>query len=108
MGEGDIAVRIWFGAPMMHSMSGPNLAWHSQVRCGHVHLSSHCRIVGYGGWLFNLHVLVRVKDWVFLLACNVWVVFTLLCHAIHSPFNMDVRMLITSGATCLCCCCDIV
>ena len=28
LGEGDIGVYVWFGAPMMHNRSGLNLAWH--------------------------------------------------------------------------------
>jgi hypothetical protein len=27
VGEGDIGVCVWFGAPIMHKMSGLNLAW---------------------------------------------------------------------------------
>ena len=50
VGEGDIGVCVWFGAPIMHKMSGLNLAWHWHVICEHVHLRSH---MGLFGWFVD-------------------------------------------------------
>ena len=89
VGEGVICVCVWFGAPIMHKISGRSLAWHWHILCGHVHLRSQSRIVCLGGLLLRLHALVNVKDWVFILACNAWVMrcIALLCRAILKPFK---------------------
>ena len=63
--EGDIGVCIWFRAPIMHRMSGLNLAWHWLVVCVHVHLRSQSGIVESGGLLLRLPALVSVKNQVF-------------------------------------------
>ena len=84
VGEGDIGVCVWFGAPIMHKMSNLNLAWHWHDVCEHVHLRSQSAIVCSGGLLLKLPTLVSVKNRVVLLACSVWVMrcTTLLCRAI--------------------------
>ena len=41
LGEGGIGVCIWFGAPIMHRMSGLSFAWHLHVVCVRVQLRSH-------------------------------------------------------------------
>ena len=66
-----MGVCIWFGAPMTHRISGLSLAWHWQGRCGHIHLRSMFVIVGFGGWLFELHALVKVQNLVFFWLCYV-------------------------------------
>ena len=88
-GEGDIGVCVWFGALIILRISGLSLAWHWQDVCVHVHLRSHSGIVCTGGLLLRWHVLVNVKNRVFLLACMVWVMrcIALLCLAILSPFK---------------------
>ena len=73
LGEGEMGVCVWFGAPNMHRISGLNLAWHWHVVYGHVHLRNHSGIVCSSGLLLRLHVLVSVKNLVCLLACSVWV-----------------------------------
>ena len=89
VGEGEMSVCIWFGAPSMHRVSGLNLAWHWHVVCGQVHLRSHYGIVCLGGLLLRFHALVSAKNLVCLLACNVWVMrcTALLCLAILRPFK---------------------
>ena len=83
VGEGDIGICVWFGAPIIHKISGLSLAWHWQGVFVHVPSRSHSRIVCLGG------LLVNVKNRVFLLACNVRVMrcTTLLCLAILMPFK---------------------
>ena len=71
LGDGVIDVCVWLGAPIMHSMSGLSLAWHWHIRFGHVHVRSHFGSVWFGGWLFRLLALVKVKNLVCLLACSV-------------------------------------
>ena len=66
-----MGVCIWFGAPMTHRISGLSLAWHWQGHCGHIHLRSLFGTVGYGGWLFELHALVKVQNLVFFWLCYV-------------------------------------
>ena len=73
VGEGDIGVWVWFGAPIMHRISGLNLTRHWHVVYGHMHLKSPSIIVCSGGLLLRLHALVSVKNWVCLLARSVWV-----------------------------------
>jgi hypothetical protein len=87
--EGAIGVCVWFGAPIMHSMSGLSLGWHWHVVCVHVHWRSQSGIVCSGGLLFKWPALVNVKKRVFLWACNVWVMrcTALLCLAILRPFR---------------------
>ena len=51
VGEGDIGVCLWFGAPIVHKMSSLNIVWHWQVVCEHVHLWSQFGIVCSGGLL---------------------------------------------------------
>ena len=34
--EGAIGVCVWFGAPIMHKISGLSLSWHWHVFCVHV------------------------------------------------------------------------
>ena len=92
MGVGD-----WFWAPIMHSMSGFSLAWHWHCGCEHVHARSHRSLnprsqsgtVLSCGWLLRVPALVSVKNFVFLLACSVWVIrwTALLCRAILSPLR---------------------
>lgn len=88
VGEDDIGVCVWFGAPIMHKMFGLNLARHWHVVCEHMHLRSQSGSVCSGGLLLKLHALAIVKSRVFLLACSVWVMrcTTLLCRAIRRPF----------------------
>ena len=88
LGEGSMGVGVWLGAPMMHNMSGLNLAWHWHAPWVHVHLRSHYGIVWSEGWLYILQALGKVKNLVFLFACMVWVMrwTALLCLAILSPF----------------------
>ena len=69
--EGAFGVFIWFGASIMHRMSGLSFAWHLHVVFVHVHLRSHLGIVESGGLLLKLHALVSVKKCVDLLACSV-------------------------------------
>ena len=73
----------------MHRMFGLNLVSQWQVGCEHMRWRSHSEIVGFGALLLRLPALVSVKNLVFLLACNVWVVrcFALLYHAILRPFK---------------------
>ena len=66
LGEGVMGVCIWFGAPIMHMISGLNLAWHWHVVCVHGHLRSHSGIVCSGGVLFRWPTMVNVKNRVFL------------------------------------------
>ena len=89
MGEGDIGVCVWFEAPIIHRISGLSLAWHWQGVCVHVHLRSHSGIVYSGGLLLRCPALVNVKNRVYLLACNVWVMrcTTLLWLVILRPFK---------------------
>ena len=89
VGEGDIGICVWFGAPILHRMSGLNLAWHWHVVCVHVHLRSHFGIVCSGGLFLRWLGLVNVKNRVFLLACNVWIMryIALLCRVILRPFK---------------------
>jgi hypothetical protein len=49
LGEGDIGVHVWFGAPILHKMSNLHLAWHWHDVCEHVHLRSQSGIVCSGG-----------------------------------------------------------
>jgi hypothetical protein len=79
-------------------MSGLSLAWHWHGLCVHVHLISHYGFVWSWGWLVSLPTLVNLKNRVFLLACNVWVMrwAALLCHAMRMRFrygcsHMDSR-----------------
>ena len=76
-----------FGIPIMHRISGLNLAWHWHVVCGHVHFRNHSEIVCSGGLLLRLPALVNAKNRVFSLACNVWVIrcTALLCLSILRP-----------------------
>jgi hypothetical protein len=89
LGEGDIGGCIWFGAPSMHRMSGLSLARHWHGFGWQVHWSSHSGIVCSCGWLLKWPAFVSVKNLVFLLACNVWVMrcSALLCRAILSPLR---------------------
>ena len=84
MGVGD-----WLWAPIMHNMSGFSLAWHWHFVCEHVHVRSHSGTVWSGGWLLMVPALASVKNLVFLLACNVWVIIwtALLCLAILRLFK---------------------
>ena len=89
--EGDIGVCIWFGAPIMHRMSGLYLAWHWHDVCVHVHLRIHSKTVESCCLLLRLHALVSVKNRVDLLACSVRAMRcnVLLCCAILRPFMCD-------------------
>ena len=89
VGEGIIGVYVWFGAPIMHRIFGRSLAWHLHILCGHVHLMSQFGIACSGGLLLRLPALVSVKNPVFMLACNDWVMrcIALLCHVILKPFR---------------------
>jgi hypothetical protein len=93
LGEGVTSVCIWFGAPIMHMISGLNLAWHWywhwHVVCVHMHLRSHSKIVCSGGVLFRWSASVNVKNRVFMWACSIWVMrcIALLCCAILRPFK---------------------
>ena len=89
LGDGDIGSVVWFGAPIMHKMSGLSLAWHWQGDWEHVHCKSHPGTVCSCGWLLILPEFTLVKNRVCLLACSVWVIrwTTLLCRAILSPFR---------------------
>jgi hypothetical protein len=40
VGDGSIGVCIWLGAPIMHIMSGLNLALHWHFLCGHVQIEN--------------------------------------------------------------------
>ena len=88
-GGGVMGVCIWFGAPILHRISGLNLAWHWHVVCVHVQLRSHSGIVCSYGVLFRWPALARVKKRVFLWACNARVMrcIALFCLAILSPFR---------------------
>ena len=70
--ECDIGVCIWFGAPILHRISGLNFAWHWHVVCVHMHLKNQSRSVESGGLLLKLPSLVSMKKHVDLLACSVW------------------------------------
>ena len=87
--DGDMGVCAWFGAPIMHRMSGLSLAWHWHGFWWHVHWSSPSGIVGYCGWSLRWLALVKVKKLVFLFDCSVldmrWT--ALLCLAILSPLS---------------------
>ena len=87
--EGDNGVCVWCGAPIMHKIYGCSLAWHWHVICGHVHLRRRSGIVCSGGLSLRLFALVSVKNRVFMLACNAWVMrcTALLCLAILRPFK---------------------
>ena len=89
LGDGSIGVCVWFGAPIMHIMSGLSLAWHWHFLSEHVLARSQSGTVSSGGWLLWLHALVNVKNMMFLLACSIWVIkwTTLLCFVILSPFK---------------------
>jgi hypothetical protein len=84
-----MGICVWFGAPIMHRMSGLSLAWHWHGFWRHVHCSSHFGIVCSCGWLLLWPALIRVRNLVFLFACSVWEIrcTTLLCLAILSPFR---------------------
>ena len=86
--EGDIGVCIWFGAPVMHRMSGLSFAWHLHVVCVHVHLSSHFGTIESSGLLLKLHAWVCVKISVDLLACGIWAMrcIAMLWRDIRKPF----------------------
>ena len=88
-GVGVIGVCVWFGAPIMHRMSGLRLAWHWLGVWGHVHLSNHSRIVRSGGLLLILLALVSVNNMVVLLAWSVCVMrcTALSCLEICRPFR---------------------
>ena len=106
VGEGDIGVCVWFGAPIMHKMYGLNLACQWQASCEHVHLRSHSGIVYSSGLLLRLHALVSVKNPVFLLACSVWVMrcTALLCHASMRPFALGETLELLFFFLSLCAC----
>jgi hypothetical protein len=88
VGEGDIGICVWFRAPIMHRISGFNVAWCWQSVCIHVHFRRHSGIVCSGGLLLRCRALVSVKNRVFMLACIVWVMrcTALLCLVIPRPF----------------------
>jgi hypothetical protein len=56
VGECDIGVCIWFGAPIMHRISCLSFALHLHVVCVHVHLSSHYGTMESSGLLLKLHM----------------------------------------------------
>lgn len=56
---------IWFGAPIMHMISGLGLVWHWHVVCMHVQLKCHSVIVCFDDMLFRWPTLVHMKDRVF-------------------------------------------
>ena len=37
LGEGDIGLRVWFEAPIVHRMYGVRFAWHGHIVCVQVH-----------------------------------------------------------------------
>jgi hypothetical protein len=78
-----VFVRVWFGARIMHRFFDHSLAWYWHVMCGHVHLRSQFGIVCERDLLSRFHALVSVKNRVFMLACNAWVMRStaLLCRA---------------------------
>ena len=71
VGEGDMGVCVWLGAPIMHRMSGLSLAWHLHGLCWHKHLISQSGIVCCGVVLLSVPALVSVKNQVFLLAWSI-------------------------------------
>ena len=81
--------RVWFGALIMHRMSGLSLAWHWHGFDGMYIWSSHSGTICSCGWLLMWHALVRVRNLVFLFACSVWEMrcIALLCLAIECPFR---------------------
>ena len=89
VGEGDIGICAWLGAPIMHRMSCLSLAWQLHGICWREHLISQSGIVCYGIMLLSFPVLVSVKYRVFLLAWSLWVMrcTSLLCLAILGPFR---------------------
>lgn len=61
-GEGIIGVWFWCGTFVMHRMYGVHFAWHWHIVCARVHISSHSRIVEFGGLLLKFHALIIVKN----------------------------------------------
>jgi hypothetical protein len=45
--DGDMGRVVWFGAPIMHRMSGLSLVGHWHGVWGHMHCSSQSDTVGY-------------------------------------------------------------
>ena len=89
VGDGDMGVCVWLGAPIMHTMYGLSLAWQLHGACWHEHLISQSGIVCSCVVLLKFPALVSVKYWVFLLAWSVWVIrcTAMLCLAILNPFR---------------------
>ena len=89
VGDGDIGVCVWLGAPIMHKMFGLSLAWQLHGICWHEHLISQSGIVCSGVMLLSFPALVSVKYQVFVLAWSVWVMrcTALLCLAIFNNFR---------------------
>ena len=71
VGEGDMGVCVWLGAPIMHKMYGLSLAWHVHGLCWHEHSISQSGIVCSVVVLLSVPALVSVKNWVFLLAWSI-------------------------------------
>jgi hypothetical protein len=73
----------------MHRIFSRSLAWHLHALCGHVHFICQFGIVCSEGLLLRLHALVNVKNRVFMLVYNAWVMrcAALLCCAILKPFK---------------------
>ena len=89
LGDGEIGRVVWFGTPSIQSMSGLSLARHWHGVWGHVHRKSQFGTVCSCVRLLCWPALVMVRNLVFLLACNVWVIrcTALLCLAILRPFR---------------------
>ena len=66
-GEGVIGVCVWLGAPIMHGMSGLNLAWQPHGICWHEHLKSQSGIVGTRILLLIFLALDNVRNHVFFI-----------------------------------------
>ena len=81
--------RVWFGASIMHRISGFSLVGHWHGFWWHVHWSSHFGTVCSCGWLLMWPALVKVRNLVFLFAWSVWEMrcTAMLCLAIPSPFR---------------------
>ena len=88
LGDGAMGRVEWFGAPIIHGMSGLSLARHWHGVWGHMHSNNHSGAVGSCDRLLWCPALTLVRNRVCLLACRVCVIrcTTLLCRAILSPF----------------------
>jgi hypothetical protein len=104
VGEGTIGVGVWWGAPIIHRMSGLSRAWHWHLVCGM-----------YSSWASRGQFVLGYCCWCYLrlLMCNIYCVYWLVmfgwwgvphcCDGLFSSLsNMGAHRLIVGEAMCLC------